>query len=197
MFEAIALQQCVREPVLFRTATCGQCLAHGWSCYELVMSHMLLGTFYDATPFDLLLPEEKNLFDNAEGLMDKDINTMRALARILSLSGIGMTICGGSQPAAQGEHLISHFIEMMAPENTDKSFHGEQIAVTTLVMARLQDRLLKSTPPQLSATKITKNDVYQIMGSDLGPASWNEFSQKCMCLNTIGRRNKRPQIKKC
>ena len=39
---------------------------------------------------------------------------MRALARTLVLSGIGMTICGGSYPASQGEHLISHYIDMLS-----------------------------------------------------------------------------------
>ena len=34
---------------------------------------------------------------------------MRHLVRTLVLSGFGMTICGGSYPASQGEHLISHY----------------------------------------------------------------------------------------
>ena len=38
---------------------------------------------------------------------------IEALTRVLLLSGFGMTICGGSYPASQGEHLISHYIEMM------------------------------------------------------------------------------------
>ena len=44
-----------------------------------------------------------------------DLDAMRALARTLVLSGLGMTICGGSYPASQGEHLISHYIDMFAP----------------------------------------------------------------------------------
>ena len=40
---------------------------------------------------------------------------MRALARTLVLSGFGMTLVGGSYPASQGEHLISHYLEMMKP----------------------------------------------------------------------------------
>ena len=64
-----------------------------------------------------------------------DPEAMRALARTLVLSGHGMTICGGSHPASQGEHLISHYIDMFAPPGRAPFFHGEQVAVATLTMA--------------------------------------------------------------
>jgi len=48
------------------------------------------------------------LFANAKGLMNNDMDAIGGLARTLVLSGMGMTICGGSYPASQGEHLISH-----------------------------------------------------------------------------------------
>ena len=50
-------------------------------------------------------------------------------------------------PASQGEHLISHYIDMLRDPARAPSFHGEQIGVTTLTMARLQERLLKGPPP--------------------------------------------------
>ena len=37
------------------------------------------------------------------------------LVRTLVLSGLGMAIFGSSYPASQGEHLISHYIDMFAP----------------------------------------------------------------------------------
>ena len=67
---------------------------------------------------------------------------MRALARTLVLSGLGMTICNGSYPASQGEHLVSHYIDMFAPASRPSYLHGEQVAVATLAMARLQKRML-------------------------------------------------------
>ena len=69
-------------------------------------------------------------------LMAGDIGAMEVLARTLVLSGLGMTICGGSYPASQGEHLISHYIDMLGDPAWPASFHGEHIAVTTLTMAR-------------------------------------------------------------
>ena len=77
---------------------------------------------------------------------------MELLARTLVLSGFGMTICGGSYPASQGEHLISHYIDMLGDPAWPPSFHGEQIAVTTLTMARLQEAMLAGEAPVLSPT---------------------------------------------
>ena len=90
------------------------------------------------------------MFAESDALVRGDLAAMARLARTLVLSGFGMTLCGGSYPASQGEHLISHYVEMMAPE-LPPSFHGEQIAVTTLTMAGLHERLIQGGPPVLPA----------------------------------------------
>ena len=69
-------------------------------------------------------------FAKAGALVAGDIGAMEVLARTLVLSGLGMTICGGSYPASQGEHLISHYIDMLGDPSWPASFHGEHIAVT-------------------------------------------------------------------
>jgi glycerol-1-phosphate dehydrogenase [NAD(P)+] len=58
----------------------------------------------------------------------------------------GTAIIGNSQPASQGENLISHFIDMFEPEDRPLIYHGEQIAVTTLTVARLQRIMMESVP---------------------------------------------------
>jgi glycerol-1-phosphate dehydrogenase [NAD(P)+] len=110
--------------------------------------------------------------------MQGDLEAMRLLARTLVLSGFGMTVCGGSHPASQGEHLISHYIEMMAPAGCPEAFHGEQIAVTTLTMARLQERMLAEGPPRLRASAPSEATVTAHFGEDLGRACWREFAGK-------------------
>ena len=54
----------------------------------------------------------------------------------------GMYICKGSYPASMGEHLIAHSNELLYGKSVQQSFHGEQIAVTTLTMAMLQENIL-------------------------------------------------------
>ena len=82
---------------------------------DWLLSHMLLDTAYRETPFVLLAEDEAALLAEPEALVGGDLEVMQRLARTLTLSGFGMTICGSSAPASQGEHMISHLIEMLPP----------------------------------------------------------------------------------
>ena len=53
------------------------------------------------------------LFASAEALVNGDLDAMERLVRTLLLSGFGTAICGNSLPASQGEHLISHYGDML------------------------------------------------------------------------------------
>ena len=77
------------------------------------MAHLLFDRPYRTAPFRLLEGDEAQLLARAAALVAGDIAAMEVLARTLVLSGLGMTICGGSYPASQGEHLISHFVDML------------------------------------------------------------------------------------
>tara|TARA_B100001123_G_C15327624_1_gene1030099 strand:+ start:2346 stop:3623 length:1278 start_codon:yes stop_codon:yes gene_type:complete len=144
---------------------------------DWLIAHYLLDQPYSDVPFNLLAEDEEGLFAESDALMRGDLVAMGRLARTLVLSGFGMTLSGGSYPASQGEHLISHYIEMMA-KNQQMIFHGEQIAVTTLTMARLHERLLGKVPPKPKSTNISKDDVTHHFGPDLGSLCWPEISAK-------------------
>jgi glycerol-1-phosphate dehydrogenase [NAD(P)+] len=145
---------------------------------DWLLAHLLLDHPYREAPFTLLAEDEAELFDRSEALMAGDLGTMDRLARTLTLSGFGMTICGGSYPASEGEHLISHYVEMLAPPEWPKAFHGEQIGVTTLSMARLQERLLEGGPPRLVPSVPDESAITAHFGADLGAACGAEFQEK-------------------
>ncbi|MBM3517771.1 MAG: sn-glycerol-1-phosphate dehydrogenase [Alphaproteobacteria bacterium] len=144
---------------------------------DWLLSHRLRGTPYRAAPFRLLAEDEEALFAESGALLRGDLAAMARLARTLLLSGFGMTLCGSSHPASQGEHLIAHYLEMMAPD-LPLGFHGEQIGVTTLAMARLYERLLAGRPPRLKATRTTRADLEAHFGPALGASCWAEFAPK-------------------
>ncbi|MBL9013363.1 MAG: iron-containing alcohol dehydrogenase, partial [Myxococcales bacterium] len=124
---------------------------------DWLLSHLLLGRPYREAPFALLAGDEPALFAEAGALVSGDLAAMRRLVRTLVLSGFGMTMCGGSFPASQGEHLLSHYAEMMRPEGAPEALHGEQIGVCALAMARIQDRLLaRDAPPVIRPSTITR-----------------------------------------
>jgi glycerol-1-phosphate dehydrogenase [NAD(P)+] len=117
----------------------------------------------------------------SEGLVNSDIEAIDLLMRVLLLSGFGMTIVGSSHPASQGEHLISHLIEMRPPPDWEEPFHGEQIAVTTLAMAHLHDQTLElDDPPELCESRITPESVKAYFGADVGTACWRELEPKLL-----------------
>ena len=144
---------------------------------DWLLAHHLLDQPYREVPFTLLAEDEPGLFAESDALVRGDLAAMARLARTLVLSGFGMTLSGGSYPASQGEHLISHYIEMMT-QGPPTTLHGEQIAVTTLTMARLHERLFAGAPPTPHPTRTTEADVLAHFGPDLGRLCWPEVAAK-------------------
>ncbi|HEY0194973.1 MAG TPA: iron-containing alcohol dehydrogenase [Kofleriaceae bacterium] len=168
-----------RAPARLIRAGLGDSICRPTAQADWLLSHLLFDTPYRTAPFALLAADEPGLFAEAGGLVSGDLAVMRRLVRTLVLSGFGMTICGGSYPASQGEHLLSHYVEMMAPPELPHSFHGEQIGVCALAVARLQDAILaRDAPPQLRPTAIDRADVIAHFGPIIGDACWRELAPK-------------------
>lgn len=147
---------------------------------DWLLAHLLLGQPYRRVPFTLLAADETALLAKAGALLTGDTGAMELLARTLVLSGFGMTICGGSYPASQGEHLISHYIDMMGDPSWPASFHGEHIAVTALTMARLQEAMTAGEAPALAPPRLTQADFERHFGPELGASCWTAFAKKAM-----------------
>jgi glycerol-1-phosphate dehydrogenase [NAD(P)+] len=146
---------------------------------DWLLSHLLLGRPYREVPFTLLAGDEGELFARARALVSGDLEAMQRLVRTLVLSGFGMTLCDGSFPASQGEHLISHYVEAMGPPDLPEAFHGEQTGVAAVAMAELQERLLARTePPVLRPTAVGRDELIRRYGPERGEACWRELSGK-------------------
>jgi len=158
----------------------GDSLCRSTAEVDWLLAHHLRGTPFRRAPFALLAEDEGPLFAQAGALVAGDRDVMQRLARTLVLSGIGMLIAGGSQPASQGEHMIAHYVEMMEPPGLPASFHGEQIGVATLQMARLQERMLEAGPPRLRATPVDGGDLRRHFGPDVGAACERELAGKAL-----------------
>lgn len=144
---------------------------------DWLLAHLLLDRPFDDLPFDLLVDDEPLLLENADALSAGDLGAMELLVRTLILSGFGTALIGSSQPASQGEHLVSHFIDMFAEPSRPLVFHGEQVGVTTLSMARLQERMLESAPIIVPDTE-SEAGFRARYGDELGESCWEEFSGK-------------------
>ena len=168
---------------------------------DWLLAHLLFDLPYRTMPFALLARDEAELFDAADALMAGNLTAMERLVRTLLLSGFGTAICGNSLPASQGEHLISHYADMLPDPGRPFAFHGEQIGVTTLTSARLQGHMLRGPAPVLRPNTECEADFVRRFGPDLGPSCWKEFAQKRLTGGKLDAVNGRiaanwPQISK-
>ena len=187
------LEVLASAPVRMIRAGLGDSLCRSTAQADWLLSHLLLGTEYRRAPFELLAADEPALLGDPAALLRGDLHAMRSLARTLVLSGLGMTLCGGSYPASQGEHLISHYIDMFAPATRGKFFHGEQVAVATLTMARIQEDVLARGSPRVVPSPVTRADLRRRFGPEVGESCWREFEAKC----ARSRRGSRPGTTPC
>lgn len=164
-------------PARMIRAGIGDSICRNTAQADWLLSHLLFDTSYRQLPFDLLQDDEGQLIELAKPLIDGNLAAMRVLVRVLILSGFGTAIVGSSAPASQGEHLISHYIDMMGDPRRPSVLHGEQIGVTTLSIARLYDRMLER-PPVVRADTTSETDVRATFGDELLGSVWPEFAQK-------------------
>lgn len=167
----------------------GDSLCRTTSQADWLLAHELLDQPYRELPYVLLAEDEGPLFESAAALMAGDIAAMERLVRTLVLSGFGTAIYGTSAPASQGEHLISHYIDMLGPDRPNV-FHGEQVGVTTLSMARLQERMLERAPITTAETE-TATTFAARYGDELGQSCWEDFAKKRVAAADVDAMNQR------
>ena len=168
----------------------GDSLARSTAQTDWLMAHLLLDKPYREAPFMLLADDEEAMIAAAPALKAGDVKAIELLVRTLVMSGLGMTLCGGSYPASQGEHLIAHYIDMRG-ENLPQAYHGEHISVTTLTMARLQERVLALPTLQLAPTRDTEASMAEKLGEEVGRACWAAFRSKLFNGNATHELNRK------
>ncbi|MBY0407480.1 MAG: iron-containing alcohol dehydrogenase [Rickettsiales bacterium] len=163
-------------PTRLNKSGLGDSLARSTAQTDWLLSHYLLGTPYDETPFTLLKETEPALLDSARGIALADPATLGLLMQTLLLSGFGMTIAGGSYPASQSEHMLAHTYEMLFP-HAPATLHGEQIGVTTLAAATRQHDMLTRTPT-LQSLNFPKFDMQALFTPPVVKSSEEAFHMK-------------------
>ena len=174
-----------------------------YSCwFDWYLSHKILGTKFDARPFEMLQQKMDFFVKNFQKFSIRDEEFLKLLIEILLLSGQGMTLAGGSYPASQAEHLIAHTIEMKYPEIAGKVLHGAQIAVTTLTATGLQKQLLEApsfpssiTTLSSSTPRVKGDELVKFFGKKIASECQKEFEQKIFAQSQAKKLNW-PNLKK-
>lgn len=150
-------------PRLIRAGV-GDSLCRSTAEVDWYLSHQLLGTQFLDMPFAIQAKDETKLLDCVGKLKHGDLEAIEALVRLLILGGLGMVIVGNSQPGSQGEHLISHYIDMLHHPHPG-SLHGEQVGLATRTMANLQHEILaRENAPILTGLTIAEGEMAKRFG---------------------------------
>ncbi|OJF97406.1 sn-glycerol-1-phosphate dehydrogenase [Pararhizobium antarcticum] len=138
----------------------GDSMCRSTAQVDWYFSHMLLGTNYATSPYVLQADDEAAIMMRSEGLGHRDHEAIGYLHRILTLGGFGISITGMSHPGSMGEHQISHWIDSFAGARHPGTVHGQQVGVSSVTMARLQEIILASeTAPKVQPTLFDEADI--------------------------------------
>ena len=170
------------SPVRLIRAGVGDSVCRAAVQADWLLAHLVRGDSYMELPFLLLAEDEDLLLAEPESLVRGDLEAHACLARVLILTGLGATYAGGSHAGSQGEHLISHYMELQEARADHRGAHdgchGEQIGVTTITMARLQEELLACDRIRVSPSDLDEAGFTSRYGPELGPTCWKEFHPK-------------------
>lgn len=136
-------------PAALTLAGLGDLLSKPVSSGDWRLGHLLLGEAFTEVPLVLVEAAFRKVQAAARGIGEGSPAAVGALLEALLLSGISMASAGTSSPASGGEHLISHYWDMVAPfRGRHVGLHGAQVGVTTLISATLYQHLMARRPTE-------------------------------------------------
>jgi glycerol-1-phosphate dehydrogenase [NAD(P)+] len=104
------------------------------------LSNLVKQTYFCTLPFHITDRSEPLYLNAAKDIGRGTDEGISVLADGILRSGLSMTIAGTSTPSSGAEHLLSHYLDLMAlKDGRQKRLHGVQVGVTTLLMLDLYD----------------------------------------------------------
>ena len=166
-------------PLRLLRSALGDVLCRSTCQIDWLTSHLFLSTEYDETPFALQYEDERLLLDNSYKILEGDYDTLAALSRMTLLNGIAAIIIGSTHAGSMGEHLISHYIDMFMGEKHPGTLHGEQVAVTTLLLSKIQNQIINfSDTLVFQKLNITDNNFQELFGDKIFNQMYEQFKKK-------------------
>lgn len=188
----VDLEVCAAAPAWLNAAGFGDCLCRSVAQIDWWMSHRTLDTVYRHEPFLMEIPDEVQLMQQAEGIAKGDIKAVGCLFRVLTLCGLGVNVTGTSNHGSMGEHQISHYIDCFAGDRHPGTLHGQQVGVTTLTMARIQQHFLENdAPPEITPTRIDSANMVSRMGPQVAAQCEVHYRKKAFDTEKADRFNQR------
>lgn len=141
-----------QAPAHMLKAGLGDMLAKYISIAEWRIANEITGEYYCEGVAQLIRSALKKCVDNAEGLLKREDEAVKAVFEGLVIGGVAMAYAGVSRPASGVEHYFSHVWDMRGLEfGTKVDLHGIQCAIGTHIAAGLYEKVLETTPDKAKA----------------------------------------------
>lgn len=150
-----------KAPKRLLQAGLGDMLAKYVSICEWRIANLVTGEYYCETIAQMVRTALKKCVDNADGLLKRNDEAIKAVFEGLIIGGVAMSYAGVSRPASGVEHYFSHVWDMRALEfGTNMDLHGIQCAIGTLIASKLYEQIKQMTPDKEKAIAYVKEFEY-------------------------------------
>lgn len=159
---------------------------------DWLASHLLLGTPYSETAYELLAIDEDGMIAAAPRLMEGDFEALARLTRVSAIMGLGTSFTGTTHVGSMAEHMISHCIDMFAADAHPGTSHGEQVGVAALTISQLQNAIWDAgAPPELAPTEIPAARLHPVYGAEAAASMIEQTEAKALDGAAAARLNDR------
>jgi glycerol-1-phosphate dehydrogenase [NAD(P)+] len=113
---------------------CGDLVAKITAVKDWELARDDRGEYYGRYAASLALLGAEMFIENASRWKDCAADDVREIVEALISGGVAAGIAGSSRPCSGSEHLVSHALDLIAP---NKGLHGEKCGIGTILMAKL------------------------------------------------------------
>ena len=149
-----------KAPIALKSAGFGDMMAKYVALIDWKVSRLVTGESYCSRVADLTRFATDAVYAMADKVTADDEETAKKIFEGLLLTDIAMSFTKTSRPGSGTEHIMAHYIECKELlEGKTPNYHGEDVGVTTLLVLKLYDSILR-----LNDAKVfpEKNDWAQI-----------------------------------
>ena len=136
IFSDIALLQKAPAPMV--QAGLGDIVSKSVCNADWKLSQLVKKTYFCPLPFRITDKSEPLYLEAAGEIRAQSEEGIRILSDGVLRSGLSMTVIGTSTPSSGAEHVLSHYLDLLALMHAhEKQLHGVQVGVMTLITLRL------------------------------------------------------------
>ncbi len=123
-----------RAPDRLLSSGCGDLIAKITAVKDWELARDNSGERFGNYAANLSYMSSRILFDESLNFTTNKNDSVRTIVEALISTGVAAGIAGSSRPCSGSEHLISHALDIISPDN---GLHGEKCGISSIVMSKL------------------------------------------------------------